>query len=118
MFMKVDPLILKIEQALEHREWSKSDFCQRLEISTQTYNHWRSRGVPSRRLADVAALLGWDAGQLLRGEVGVREELGIYDNLTPAARNLAKRWQALPKQCQKPVLELLDSLEGLVKVKK
>lgn len=117
MFMKVDPLILKIEQELERRGWSKSDFCQRLEISTQTYNHWRGRGAPSRRLSDVAALFGWDVGQLLRGAVGVKEESGVYDSLTPAARSLAKRWQALPEQCKKPVLELLDSLEALAKTR-
>lgn len=42
-------------------------------VSKQTLDHWKRRGVPGRRYADVASALNWSVDQLISGSGSLRE---------------------------------------------
>jgi len=86
--MVADKLIAEIEKELTRRGWLKTDFCNHLNIGTQTYNNWRTRGVPARRVGDVADLFGWDINKLRKGEIGIQEEATTYSAQPLSESNL------------------------------
>ena len=58
LLMTIDPLVEAVEARIAHLGWKKNYFCEQLAISTQTYNNWRTRGIPQGRRYEVAKLLG------------------------------------------------------------
>ncbi|MFC1749557.1 helix-turn-helix domain-containing protein [Pseudomonadota bacterium] len=118
MFMKLNPLISKIERELKQRYWTKTEFCERLGVSSQTYNNWRTRDVPNRRIADIAEIFDWDLSDLIRKPLGIKDANGNYEELSLEAREVGKRWQSLPRNLQMHLVEVLDSTERLLNTEK
>lgn len=117
MFMKTNPLISKIEREIKTRGWTKTKFCELLGISSQTYNNWRKRDVPYRRIAEIANIFDWDINELLSQPLGIKDPFGDYEDLSLDARDIGKRWQALPHNVQMHIVEVLDSAERLLVTK-
>lgn len=63
--INIDPVISALEDELKRLGKRKADLCSYLGISTQTYNNWRTRGLPSSRATDVANYFGWPVQKIL-----------------------------------------------------
>lgn len=82
-----DQTMQAIEPLIREEYRTKRAFCERLGISTQVFNNWRQRGVPSNRILQVAEALNLDPYHLQRGRVvrlfGVALERPDYGNTQP-----------------------------------
>lgn len=109
--MSKDTIIDEIERELINRGWKKKQFCTAMSISTQQYNNWRTRGVPSRRLNEVADFFKWNAVKLHNGVVEpaliIAEETPTYS----AENNLLTRINALPTDLRANVLAVINAQE-------
>jgi len=52
------PTIQRLEKALKDKGWKKNKFCGAVSISTQNYNNWRARGIPSAKMLKAANAVG------------------------------------------------------------
>jgi len=56
----MNDLIKAIETEFKRMGMTKRDFCDLIEEEPQTYNNWRTRGIPSNKRAKIARAMGWD----------------------------------------------------------
>jgi len=68
MFM-IDALIKTIEAELDRLGLNKREFCERIQTEPQTYNNWRTRGVPSNKRSAIAKAMNWDFEALSEGRI-------------------------------------------------
>lgn len=59
----------RIDDELSARGKNWAWLARQLETSDQTVHNWSTRGVPTRRHADIAQVLGWSVDQLLGNAV-------------------------------------------------
>lgn len=67
--MKTDQLITAIERHLVDIDRPKSWLCTKLNVSTQTFNNWRTRGIPTRHLEAIAEVFEWNYTELVLGRI-------------------------------------------------
>jgi len=113
----IHPEIKALEKAIAARDWQKKDFYELIGISSQTYNNWRSRGVPAKRRADVAKVMGWDELAFLRGDIInqaqdlVHEQAATYLEPTDSgSAELASIYAALDKEDRGRLLVIARAL--------
>lgn len=58
--------------------WSQSELANHLGVSPQNITNWKSRGVPSDRYADIAALFARSVDQLLGKEAEAGATIGPW----------------------------------------
>jgi hypothetical protein len=72
----------RIDTELSTRKKNWAWLARELNTSDQTVHNWSARGVPSRRHADIARILGWSVDQLLGHEI--REARPKYGQVNSA----------------------------------
>ena len=65
----IDALIKTIEAELDRLGLNKREFCERIQTEPQTYNNWRTRGVPSNKRSAIAKAMNWDFEALSEGRI-------------------------------------------------
>lgn len=107
---QLHPTIQRLEALLSQMKWRKSQFCEEIEISSQLYNSWRTRGIPAARIKKIARHLGVSQDWLEDG-VGlphiIQEPAAAY-NTSADEQRLIALFKRLRIDQRTVILELLD----------
>lgn len=85
-----------VEDRLKEMGITRSDFIQAINIHTNTYTNWKTRGVASSKLPLVARYLKCDPVALQKGQYKA-ENRPVSDTLSQDAKDIALAYDFLPE---------------------
>lgn len=107
---------MPLQKRINDGKFTKSQLAAKLDVRPQHVTNWLSRGIPSRRIQDVAALCGLNSDDYLR-EAGIESKHAAPKQQKLDSPALLQDFEVLPDGLRTHILrktrELRDLYEAL-----